>query len=91
MQSLASILSYHQPDIANLDDFEEDDDEDDEFDRELTPGKIHELTSQYHFLVPTIEEEDPFSKLDDELAETGTIIPSLWNFVIDSLVWWVWI
>ncbi|PIK49771.1 putative EH domain-binding protein 1-like isoform X3, partial [Apostichopus japonicus] len=70
MQSLASILSYHQPDIANLDDFEEDDDEDDEFDRELTPGKIHELTSQYHFLVPTIEEEDPFSKLDDELAET---------------------
>lgn len=73
MQSLASILSYHQPDIANLDDFEEDDEEDDEFDRELTPGKIHELTSQYNFLVPTIEEEDPFSKLDDELAETGMI------------------
>ncbi|KAJ8045248.1 EH domain-binding protein 1 [Holothuria leucospilota] len=72
MQSLASILSYHQPDIANMDDFDEEEDEDDEFDRELTPGKIHELTRQYNFLAPTIEEEedDPFSKLDDELAES---------------------
>ncbi|XP_033648016.1 EH domain-binding protein 1-like isoform X1 [Asterias rubens] len=55
MQSLASILSYQQPDIADLDDF---DDEDEEFDRELTSAKISELASQYKLMEN--DEEDPF-------------------------------
>ena len=71
MQSLASILSFHQPDIANLDDF---DDEDDEFDREiLTSEKISELASQYTFMGPDATTEDPFSALDalEEEEYTG--------------------
>ncbi|XP_072038011.1 LOW QUALITY PROTEIN: EH domain-binding protein 1-like [Amphiura filiformis] len=65
MQSLASILSFHQPDIADLDDF---DDEDDEFDRELTPGKISELTSQYK-LTEMDDDDDPFNLDEDAFEE----------------------
>ncbi len=65
MQSLASILSFHQPDIADLDDF---DDEDDEFDRELTPGKISELTSQYK-LTEMDDFDDPFNLDEDAFGE----------------------
>eukprot|EP00057_Strongylocentrotus_purpuratus_P030472 XP_781775.4 PREDICTED: EH domain-binding protein 1-like isoform X2 [Strongylocentrotus purpuratus] len=71
MQSLASILSFHQPDIADLNDF---DDEDDEFDREiLTSEKISELASQYTFMGPDHNTEDPFSALDalEEEEYTG--------------------
>lgn len=71
MQSLASILSFHQPDIADMNDF---DDEDDEFDREiLTSEKISELASQYTFMGPDTNAEDPFSALDalEEEEYTG--------------------
>ena len=75
MQSLASILSFHQPDIADLDDF---DDEDDEFDRELTPGKISELTSQYT-LTQMDDDDDPFNLDEDAFGEldgkkTGVLV-----------------
>ncbi|XP_041467957.1 EH domain-binding protein 1-like isoform X2 [Lytechinus variegatus] len=71
MQSLASILSFHQPDIADLNDF---DDEDDEFDREiLTSETITALASQYTFMGPDDNTEDPFSALDalEEEEYTG--------------------
>ncbi|XP_071508336.1 EH domain-binding protein 1-like [Diadema antillarum] len=75
MQSLASILSFHQPDIADLNDFE---DEDDEFDREiLTSEKISELTSQYTFMVPDNDGDDPFSALDALEEEEFTGDPFL--------------
>ena len=75
MQSLASILSYQQPDIADLDDF---DDEDEEFDRELTSAKISELASQYKLMEN--DEEDPFC-LPEEAFDDG----ELWNLFFYSV------
>ncbi|XP_022081260.1 EH domain-binding protein 1-like isoform X2 [Acanthaster planci] len=66
MQSLASILSYQQPDIADLDDF---DDEDEEFDRELTSAKISELASHYKLELLNEDEEDPFCLSEEAFAE----------------------
>ncbi|XP_038046960.1 EH domain-binding protein 1-like isoform X2 [Patiria miniata] len=66
MQSLASILSYQQPDIADLDDF---DDEDEDFDRELTSAKISELASRYKLELLNEDEEDPFCLSEEAFAE----------------------
>ncbi|XP_033105410.1 EH domain-binding protein 1-like protein 1 isoform X3 [Anneissia japonica] len=69
MQSLASILSFHQPDIADMADFDDEDDDDEITDKE-SALKISEIANSIN-LLSELEDEN-LNPVDDSADEFGS-------------------
>ncbi|XP_071963805.1 EH domain-binding protein 1-like isoform X5 [Antedon mediterranea] len=69
MQSLASILSFHQPDIADMADFDDEDDDDDEITDKESAMKISEIANSINLLSELEDESlNPVGDSGDEFG-----------------------